>query len=180
MKNVFLLLTLILISFLGFSQAKEDNENDYKKIYEIVILKDGEVKHVIKQGVLISANIDGKTVSGRWYFSDYPDKVVVVTKKGGEAGIIELNKQNPLRIVTPQPKSGMSVGIGVGPVSVSNMGPGYQSFNMEKYKAEISERVETKEEKIRREYYEKKEQERMAKEAAKAAKKAAKKKKKKK
>ena len=73
----------------------------------------------------------------------------------------------------------MSVGIGVGPVSVSSMGAGYQSFNMEKYTAEINERQETKEEKLRREYYEKKEQERMAKEAAKQAKKDAKKKKKK-
>ncbi|MDF1672941.1 MAG: hypothetical protein P1U41_05525 [Vicingaceae bacterium] len=179
MKKINILLTLFLISFLGFSQAKEDGDSDFQKIYEIVILKDGEVKHVVKQGAQISVEIDGKTVNGRWYFESYPDRVKVITKKGVEAGVVELNKQSPLRIVTPQPKGGMSVGIGVGPVSVSNMGPGYQSFNMEKYTAEISERDETKEEKLRREYYEKKEQERLAKEAAKQAKKDAKKNKKK-
>ena len=178
MKKINLLLALVLIAFSGFSQAKEEGESDYQKVYEIIIIKDGEVKHVVKQGAQLSAEIDGKTVNGSWYFQSYPDKVMVVTRKGEEAGVIELNKQNPLRIVTPQPKGGMSVGIGVGPVSVSSMGPGYQSFNMEKYKAEISEREETKEEKIRREYYEKKEQERLAKEAAKKAKKDAKKNKK--
>ena len=179
MKKIILLIALMIIALFGFSQAQEESDNDYLKIYEIIIMKDGDVKHVVKQGALISGEIDGKTVNGRWFFESYPDKVVVITKKGEKAGVIELNKQNPLRIVTPQPKSGMSVGIGVGPVSVSNMGPGYQSFNMEKYKVEISERQETKEEKLRREYYEKKEQERLAKEAAKQAKKDAKKNKKK-
>lgn len=179
MKKINLLLILILITFLGFSQAKEEGDSDFQKIYEIVILKDGEVKHVVKQGAQISVEIDGKTVNGRWYYNSYPDKVKVITKKGEDAGIVELNKQNPLRIVVPQTRGGFVGGVGVGPISVSNVSPGYQSFNMEKYKAEIIERLETKEEKLRREYYEKKEQERLAKEAVKQAKKDAKKKKKK-
>lgn len=177
MKNVALLILTLFITNSCFSQAQETKEDVYQKVYEIIILKDGEVKYVVKEGGAISADLEDGTVNGEWYFSDYPDKVVVVNRKGENVGVVELNKQDPLRIETPQPKSGMSVGIGVGPVSVSNIGAGFQSFNMEKYKAEISERLETKEEKLRREYYEKKEQERIAKEAAKAARKAAKKKK---
>lgn len=178
MKKIILLILPMFIAFGASAQAQESKEDTYQKVYEIIIIKDGEVKHVIKQGAAISADLDGETINGRWFFSDYPDKVVVVNKKGENVGVIELNKQNPLRIVPPQPKGGFVGGIGVGPVSVSNVSPGYQSFNMEKYKAEITERLETKEEKIRREYYEKKEQERMAKEAAKKARKEAKKKKK--
>ena len=75
MKKINLLLTLVLLSFLGFSQAKEDGDSDFQKIYEIVILKDGEVKHIVKQGAQISVEIDGKTVNGRWYFKSYPEKV---------------------------------------------------------------------------------------------------------
>ena len=180
MKKLIPFILLILTTLNSFSQAREAADSNYLKVYEIIILKEGEVKHVIKQGAEISAKINGEIVYGRWYFSSYPDKVVVITKKGEKAGVIELNKQNPLRIVTPQPKGGMSVGIGVGPIGVSTGGgSGMQSFNMGKYKAEITERQETKEEKIKREYYEKKEQERMAKEAAKKAKKEAKKNKKK-
>jgi hypothetical protein len=178
MKKLTLFILTLFITTSCFSQAQESDTDTYKKVYEIIIIKDGEVKHVVKEGALISADIDGKTANGQWFFSDYPDKVVVINRKGENVGVVELNKQDPLRIVTPQPKSGMRVGIGVGPVSVSNVGPGYQSFNMEKYKVELSERLETKEEKLRREYAEKKEQERLAKEAAKQAKKDAKKKKK--
>lgn len=180
MKQLFVLLTLTFFALNIFSQARESEEDAYQTIYEIVILRDGEVKHVVKQGAEIGGEIDGESAFGVWFFSEYPDKVKVISRKGEELGVMELNKQNPLRIVTPQPKSGMRFGVGVGPVGVTTGGgSGLQSFNMEKYKAEIRERLETKEEKIKREYYEKKEQERLAKEAAKRAKKEAKKNKKK-
>ena len=91
MKKINLLLALVLIAFSGFSQAKEEGESDYQKVYEIIIIKDGEVKHVVKQGAQLSAEIDGKTVNGSWYFQSYPDKVMVVTRKGEEAGVIELS-----------------------------------------------------------------------------------------
>lgn len=172
-------LTIVLISLFfclsAFSQARETNDGDYRTLYTILITKDGKVNHVIREGAEISTKIDGKTVNGRWYFKSFPDVVSIVGKDKEILTQIELNKEEPLRIVTPQPKSGPSIGIGIGPVSVSNFGPGFQSFNMTKYKAEIVERLETKEEKLTREYYEKKEAERKAREAEKAAKKAAKK-----
>lgn len=176
MKPFFLLSTLLFLNLFTYSQAREDGDTGFRKIYSIILIKNGEVKHTIQQGEDISADIDGKNVNGRWFFKAYPDIVEIVDRNNEVVGEIELNKQDPLQISVPQPKGGMSVGIGVGPVSVSNLGGGMQSFNMEKWKAEISERMETKEEKLKREYYEQKEQERQAKEAARAAKKAAKKK----
>lgn len=176
MRNVFLFLGSLFFSLTSFSQARETKDGDYKTVYNIIITKDGKVNHIVKEGAQISTKIDGRTVSGRWYFKAFPDVVSIVGKDKEILTQIELNKEEPLKIVTPQPKSGPSIGIGVGPVSVSNFGPGFQTFNMTKYKAEIVERLETKEEKLSREYYEKKEEERKAKEAAKAAKKAAKKK----
>jgi hypothetical protein len=173
MKNIFLFFVISFFSLNIFSQARETD--DYKTLYTILIIKDGKVNHVVKEGAQISTKIDGRTVNGRWFFKAFPDVVVIVGKDKEILTQIELNKEEPLKIVTPQPKSGPSIGIGVGPVSVSNFGPGFQSFNMTKYKAEIVERLETKEEKLSREYYEKKEREREEKEAAKAAKKAARK-----
>ena len=175
MRSVFLFLCLLFFSLNMFSQARELEEEGYKTLYVIVITKDGKVNHVVKEGAQISTKIDGRTVNGRWYFKAFPDVVSVVGKDKEILTQIELNNEEPLKIVTPQPKSGPSIGIGVGPVSVSNFGSGFQSFNMSKYKAEIVERLETNEEKLKREYYEKKEEERKAKEAAKAAKKAARK-----
>jgi hypothetical protein len=131
MTRLILFITLTSIAFRGFSQAQENKEDTYQKIYEIIIIKDGEVKHVVKQGAQISGEIDGESVSGVWFFSEYPDKVKVISRKGEDLGVMELNKQSPLRIVTPQPKSGMRVGIGVGPVGVSTGGgSGLQSFNL--------------------------------------------------
>ncbi|MCB9361582.1 MAG: hypothetical protein H6587_11130 [Flavobacteriales bacterium] len=173
MRSIFL--SLLFFSLKVFSQTSEIENEGYKTLYVIVITKDGKVNHIVKEGALISTKVGGKTVNGRWYFKAFPDVVAVVGKDKEILTQIELNKEEPLRIVTPQPKSGPSIGIGVGPVSVSNFGPGYQNFNMTKYRAEIVERLETKEEKLRREYYEKQEEERLAKEAAKAAKKAARK-----
>lgn len=68
----------------------------------------------------------------------------------------------------------MSVGIGVGPVSISGIGGGMKNFDMSRYRAEIDERPETKEEQMRREYYAQQEKERLEKVAAKKAKKDAK------
>ncbi len=174
MKNLALLLLSVLIYSTAFSQARETIEEDYKTIYVIVITKNGELKHVVRERAQISTKIDGRTVNGRWLFKAFPDVVAIVGKKGEVFTEIALNKQAPLKIVTPQPKSGPSVGIGVGPVSVSSIGPGFQSFNMSKYEAKIVERLETKEEMLKRKYYEKKEQERKDKEAVKKARKLAK------
>jgi len=178
MKKIALLFMSFIIYSTVFAQTQEPINDSYKTLYVIVITKKGEVKHVVKEGAQISTKIDGRTVNGRWMFKSFPDVVSVIGKKGDVLTNISLNKQEPLKIVTPQPKSGPGIGVGVGPVSVSSMGPGYQSFNMTKYEAKIIERLETKEEKLRREYSEKKEQERKEKEAAKQAKKAAKKNKK--
>ena len=174
MRCVYLFLASLFFSLNVFSQARELAEEGYKTVYVIVITKDGNVNHVIKEGAQISTKVDGRTVNGRWFFKSFPDVVAVVGKDREILTEIALNKEEPLKIVTPQAKSGPSIGIGIGPVSVSNIGPGFQSFNMTKYKAEIVERFETKEEKLSREYYEKKEAERKEKEAAKEAKRAAK------
>ncbi len=178
MKKISLFLFLGLITNLLFSQAREEGDEEYKTIYSILFIKEGEVKHTIKQGLEVNVEIDDKRVYGRWFFKSYPDVISVVNRKGEVLGEVALNQQKSIRVETPQQRGGLSVGVGIGPVGVSSGGGGMQSFNMDKWKAEISERPETKEEKLKREYYEKKEQERLAKQAAKEAKKAAKKKKK--
>jgi hypothetical protein len=181
MKKILIGYILLLVSITVFSQAREDSDDSFKKVYSILITEKGKVQHVVKQGALISSKVDRKVIKGRWYFKAYPDVVVIVGETGQVLGEIELNKEMPLRIATPQKKSGMSVGIGIGPVSVSSLGggSGLQNFDMKKYHAELDERLETKQEKMDREYYEKKRLNREKKEAEKAAKKAARKNKKK-
>jgi len=175
MKKLSLLLLLITTSLIAFSQAREDYESDNsRKIYSIVISKGGKVKHVIKQGAMMSSKVDGKVIKGKWFFKAYPDVVVIVGTDGGLLGEVTLNEELPLRIMPPQQQSGMSVGIGVGPVSISGLGGGMKNFDMKKYRAEIDERSETKEEKMRREYYLKERKKQQEKEAAKKAKKEAK------
>jgi len=156
-----------------FAQAREDYEDGTEeKIYTIVISKAGKVKHVIKQGAMMSTKFDGKVIRGRWAFSAYPDVVVIMSAKGDILGEVALNKELPLRITPPQQSTGVSVGMGVGPVSISGLGGGgMKNFDMKKYRAEIDERPETKEEKMRRAYYAQKEKERKEKEARKKAKK---------
>lgn len=176
MKNIIFITIALFISNATFSQANENTNDQYKKVYSIIVTKEGEVKHIVKQGAEINVEINGENVNGRWVFKNFPDEVTVIDKKGEIAGTVALNKQEMVKLVVPQSQSGPSIGIGVGPVSVSNLGPKFQTFKMDRYKMEIDERMETKEEKIRREYYEKQEQERLEKEAAKEAKKAAKKK----
>ncbi|NQX99389.1 MAG: hypothetical protein HRT73_16150 [Flavobacteriales bacterium] len=175
MKKLNLVLLLVIINLTVFSQAREGYGNDdSRKIYSIIISKEGKVKHVIKQGAMMISKVNGKVIKGKWYFKAYPDVVVIVGSKGQILGEIALNKELPLRITPPQNQSGMSVGIGIGPVSVSGLGGGMKNFDMKKYHAEIDERPETKEEKIRREYYLKQRKEQQKKAAAKKAKKEAK------
>lgn len=175
MKKLSLLLLLISINLMVFSQAREDYEDGSEyKIYNIIISKDGKVKHVIRQGAMMSSKVDGKVIKGRWVFSAYPDVVTIMSAKGKMLGEVALNKELLLRITPPQQQSGMSVGIGVGPVSISSIGGGMKNFDMSKYRAEIDERPETKEEQMRREYYAQQEKERLEKIAAKKAKKDAK------
>lgn len=176
-RNIHLILFICICS-LAFSQAREDGEEGYQKIYSIVITKGGKVKSVIKQGALISSKIDRKIVKGQWIFKAYPDVVTLINNRGEVIGDIALNKEMPLRIVTPQKASGPSIGVGIGPVSISKVGSEFQYFNMKVYHAEIDERMETDQEKLRREQYQKKELARKAKEAAKKAKKEARKKRK--
>ena len=171
MKKSCLILLLLAISLTVFSQAREDYEdNSERKIYSIIISKNGKVKHVISQGAMMSSKVNGKVVKGRWVFRAYPDVVAIMSAKGKMLGEVALNKELPLRITPPQQQSGMSVGIGVGPVSISGM----KNFDMSRYRAEIDERPETKEEQMRREYYAQQEKERLEKVAAKKAKKDAK------
>ncbi|MEJ6736024.1 MAG: hypothetical protein QNK84_03175 [Flavobacteriales bacterium] len=175
MKKSCLILLLVTISLTVFSQAREDYEdNSERKIYSIIISKNGKVKHVISQGAMMSSKVNGKVVKGRWVFRAYPDVVVIMSAKGKMLGEVALNKELPLRITPPQQQSGMSVGIGVGPVSISGIGGGMKNFDMSRYRAEIDERPETKEEQMRREYYAQQEKERLEKVAAKKAKKDAK------
>lgn len=178
MKKATILLITLFLHLFAFSQAREDGDEGYQKIYSIVITKGGKVKSVIKQGALISSKIDRKIVKGKWIFKAYPDVVTLINNKGEIIGEIALNKEMPLRIVTPQKASGPSIGVGIGPVSISKVGSEYQYFNMKVYHAEIDERLETDQEKLRREQYQKKELAKKAKEAAKKAKKEARKKKK--
>lgn len=176
MKKSYLILLLVTLSLTVFSQAREDYEdNSELKIYSILISKDGKVKHVIRQGAMMSSKVNGKVIKGRWVFRAYPDVVGIMGKKGDLLGEVALNKELPLRITLPQQQSGMSVGIGVGPISISGLGgDSMKNFDMSKYRAEIDERPETKEEQMRREYYAQQEKERLEKIAAKKAKKDAK------
>lgn len=174
MKKMSLILLLITFNLTAFSQAREEDESEYKTIYSIIISKAGKIQHVIPQGAMMSSKVNGKIIKGRWFFKAYPDVVVIVGGKGEILGEVELRKELPLRITPPQQQGGMSVGIGVGPISVSGIGGGMKNFDLKKYKVEIDERKETKEEKMRREYRAKQEKERLEKIAAKKAKKEAK------
>jgi len=178
MKKIYLILIFVLINLTVIAQAREDYEdNTEHKVYTIVISKAGKIKHVIKQGAMMSSKVDGKVIKGRWAFSAYPDVVVLMSAKGEMLGEVALNKELPLRITPPQQQSGMSMGIGVGPVSISGLGGGgMKNFDMSKYRADIDERPETKEEKMRRAHYAQQDKERKEKEAAKKAKKEARKK----
>jgi len=176
MKKIYLILLFVTINLTMFSQAREDYEDGSDlKIYSIIISKDGKVKHVIRQQAIMSSKVNGKIVKGRWVFRAYPDVVGIMGKKGDLLGEVALNKELPLRITLPEQQSGMSIGIGVGPVSISGLGGGgMKNFDMKKYRAEIDERPETKKEQMRREYYAQQEKERLEKIAAKKAKKDAK------
>lgn len=176
MKRISLLLCLVIASIISFAQAREDyEETAERKVYTMIISKEGKIKHVIKQGAMMSSKVDGKVVKGKWVFRAYPDIVGIIGEKGELLGEVALNKELPLRITPPQQQSRMSVGIGVGPVSLSGLGgSGMKNFDMSKYKATIDERPETKEERMRREYYMQQDKERKEKEAAKKAKKDAK------
>ncbi len=179
MKKLFVLLSIIIYSTVAYSQAEELSEDGYKTYYVILIVKDGEVRNSFKEGMGISAKIDDKTVSGRWYFKAEPDVVVVVGKKGEVLGEVKLNEQKTIKLETSEPRGGgggVSFGIGIGPVGVSTGGGGggpyYISYNMERNQATFDRQKETKEEKLMREYNEKKEIERQNKELMKQAKKA--------
>ena len=137
MKRFNLLFLLTVFSLSAFSQAREDyEESSERKVYTMIISKDGKVKHVIKQGAMMTSKVDGKVVKGRWVFRAYPDVIGIIGKGGELLGEVALNKELPLRITPPQQQSRMSVGIGVGPVSVSGLGgSGMRNFDMKKYKA---------------------------------------------
>ncbi|MGB0888294.1 MAG: hypothetical protein ACPGSL_09245 [Vicingaceae bacterium] len=176
MNRISLLLCLIVLSVFSYGQAREDYEDTTeRKVYTMIISKDGKIKHVIKQGAMMASKVNGRVIKGRWVFRAYPDIVGIIGRNGELLGEVALNEELPLRITPPQQQSRMSVGIGVGPVSVSGLsGSGMRNFDMSKYKASIDERPETKQEKMRREYFVQQEKERKEKEAAKRAKKEAK------
>lgn len=103
MKKSCLILLLLAISLTVFSQAREDYEdNSERKIYSIIISKNGKVKHVISQGAMMSSKVNGKVVKGRWVFRAYPDVVAIMSAKGKMLGEVALNKELPLRITPPQ------------------------------------------------------------------------------
>ena len=116
MKKISLILLFVTINLAVFSQAREDYEQveENRKVYTIIISKDGKIKLVIKQGAMMSSKVDGKVVKGRWVFRAYPDIVGIVAEGGKLLGEVALNKELPLRITPPQQQSRMSVGIGVG------------------------------------------------------------------
>lgn len=176
MKKNSLILLLLTTSLIAFSQAREEGDSDNsRKIYSIILSKQGKVKHIIKQGAMMSSKVDGKVIKGKWFFKAYPDIVVIRGNDGSVLGEVALNDELPLRIIPPQQQSRVGIGIGVGPVSVSGLGGGgMKNFDMKKYRAEIDERPETKDEKMKREYYLKERKEQQEKEAAKKAKKDAK------
>ncbi len=175
MKTLAIILSTLLLNTMAYSQANENENDRYLVRHDIIITKIGKVMHVVKQGAGISVKVDGKTVSGYWAFKAMPDVVTIYNDKGLTIGTVALNKQKTLKIVTPEPKGGMSVGVGIGPVGVSSMGPGYSSFKMENYKAKIIERMETEVEKSNRETREAEAAEKERKALEKQAKKAMKK-----
>ncbi|MBL4888382.1 MAG: hypothetical protein JKZ03_08105 [Flavobacteriaceae bacterium] len=130
MKKSSILILLITFNLSVFSQAREDiDETGTRKIYSIIISKEGKIKHVIKQGAMMSSKVDRKVIKGKWYFKAYPDVVVIIGSKGQVLGEVALNKELPLRITPPKSQSGMNVGIGIGPVSVSGLGGGMKNFD---------------------------------------------------
>ena len=180
MKKLAAIILGIIITSTAFSQAEEVSENGYRKYYVILIVKNGEVKNLFKEGKGITAKINDKTVTGTWYFKREPDVVAVVGRKGNVLGEVRLNEQKNVKLETDEPQQSgggrVSFGVGFGPVGVSTGGggggPRYMSYNMEKHKAVFDKQTETREEKIRREYAEKKQMEQRKKAAAKVARKA--------
>ena len=184
MKRVVILFLILFFNSSAFSQAEEKSKDGYKKYYVILITKDGEVRNVFKEGKGITAKIGEKTISGSWYFKAEPDIVTVVGKKGEVLGEVKLNDQKNIKLETDEPKQsggGVSIGFGIGPVGISSRnvvsGPRYISYNMTKNKAVFDQQIETREDKIRREYAEKKYFEQQKKEQAKQDRKAKRKKK---
>ncbi len=174
MKKVFVLFIVLFFSSVAFSQAEERSGNGYKKKYVILIVKNGEVRNAFKEGSGITAKIEDKTVTGRWYFKSEPDVVTVVGKKGEVIGEVKLNDQKNIKLETEelkQNRGGVSIGIGIGPVGISSgsmsSGPRYISYNMIKNMAVFEQQIETREEKIRREYEERQYFEQQQKEQAK-------------
>lgn len=178
MKYFIILLIGIISSTAVFSQADEVLEDGYRTYSVILITQNGELKNKFKEGKGITALINGKRITGNWYFKAEPDLVVIVGKKGEVLGEVSLNKQKNIKLETDEPVQrggGMSIGIGIGPVGISSGGgsggPRFISYNMSKNKALFDKQKETREDKIKREYAEKKYLEQQRKEQEKQAKK---------
>lgn len=116
-------------------------------------------------------------MDGVWYFKAQPDVVTVVGLKGKVLGELKLNEQSKLKLETEvtNNESGMSVGVGFGPVGIAAGGTSetarFMTFNMGKTQAKFAKQQESREEKIKREYEERKRQKQEEKELAKQAKK---------
>jgi len=171
MKKIAVLLFGFLLGINIFGQADEIPTTDDRTYPVILIKQKGEVKNVFMEGKGITVKINGKNVTGDWYFKAEPDVVTIVGKKGNVLGHVRLNEQKTITLETDEVKNtngGMSIGIGLGPVGLSTggntLGPRYISYNMTKNKAVFDQQKETREDKIRREYAEKKRLEELRKE----------------
>ena len=171
MKKIIVLLFGFLLGINIFGQADEIPSTGDRSYPVILITQKGEVKNIFREGKGITVKINGKNVTGNWYFKADPDVVTIVGKKGNVLGSVSLNEQKTIKLETDEVKNangGMSIGIGIGPVGLSTggaaVGPRYISYNMTKNKAVFDQQKETREDKIRREYDEKKRLEKQRKE----------------
>jgi len=179
MKRLTLMISCFLTVSILLGQAREVSVDGYKTYLGLVITEGDDEKTIIKEGDEISVRTEKGYVFGRWYFKDYPDVVFIKNKKGKILRELELNKQQLIRIAVGQSGPRLGIGIGVGPIGVSTGGTGssYNVYSMKHYDVVIKDVLETREEKIKREYIEKKEEQKMLKVAKRQAKKDRKKKK---
>jgi hypothetical protein len=182
MRKTIVFLLALIVSFSVYSQADEIIQDGYRTYTVILITQKGEVRNRFKEGKGITAKINGKNVTGKWYFKAEPDLISIVNRKGEILGEVNLNNQKSIKLETEVPKQsggGMSIGIGIGPVGISTGGgggPRYISYNMAKNTAVFDKQKESREDKIRREYIEKRMIEEQRKEQEKQARKAKRKK----
>lgn len=163
MRKIICGIVALILCLSAFSQADEMLNEGLKSYPVILITQNGKLINKFKEGGRITVNIDGKRVTGNWYFKAEPDLVSLINKRGERIGEVNLNNQKTIKLETDEPVQrggGVSIGIGVGPVGIATgggtSGPRFISYNMSKNTVIFDRQKETREDKIRRAYAEKK------------------------